>query len=444
MKAESHYATSFWTRSAGYSSHHLQTGWMDQSGRLRLMLKSFLKYLSVPSDKVGNGDAAQSLSVQVPDGYHTPISPHEQLTTPRRRQWLQMLWDYSSLPKALYQQYYQQPLEHCVSLMQQFPATESGHHAYLGGLVDHMLETVAYAARLSKNYLLPIGAQPEDQASQGSAWSSVIVYAAMLQSLDMLCQIEVELESGQHWIPLNSLPSEPYRFRFTPIADSRQIRSLSAMLAWKIIPNEALLWLSTWPDVLKTLSLYLTGFRHESGIVNTIVLDAIRVSAESPSVLPIELVPMNTTNEKLTITVNDGPEIKQNPIPTTQSESINLGVIFYEWMKNSILEQSMVVNEIDSSVFIIADYVFIKSPEIFYQFMSKNKSALGEQSCDWRKVQKQFEKLKLHKRQTDGANMYCCEEKEGGGSLNGYLIPVTKIYGAVSPPTDSLLMILRQ
>lgn len=245
------------------------------------MLKSLLKYLPVSSAKIGSSEkstATRSLSAPVPDGYHVPVSASEQLAIPRRAQWLQMLWDYSSLPKNLYQQYYLQPLEHCVTLMQQFPATKSGHHAYLGGMVDHLLETVAYAARLSKNYLLPVGALPEEQASQSAAWNAVIVYAAMLQSLDTLCHIEVELESGQRWIPLGAMPGEPYRFRFKPVADAIQVQSLGAMLAWKVIPDEVLIWLSTWPEVLSTLSLYLTGFRNESGIVNTIVSGAVSTS----------------------------------------------------------------------------------------------------------------------------------------------------------------------
>ncbi|BFI44378.1 hypothetical protein YKD1_07970 [Yersinia pseudotuberculosis] len=409
------------------------------------MLKSLLKYLSVSSAKIINSENPKVLfssDINVLDGYHAPVLAQEQLALPKRSQLLQMLWDYSSLPKDLYQQYYLQPIEHCVTLMQQFPATENGHHAYLGGMVDHMLETVAYAARLSKKYLLPIGAQPEDQASQGAAWNSVIVYAAMLQSLDMLCQIEIELESGQRWIPLNSLPGEPYRFRFIPIADSIQAQSLSAMLAWKIIPNEALLWLSTWPNVLKTLSLYLTGFRHTSGIMNTIVLEAIRVSVELSAASSAELIPVNTANEQLTIMEYEDSEIKQNTIPTAQRENFNIGVVFFEWLKQDILAQSIRVNETDSAVFIIAGYVFMTSPAIFYQFISENKPVFGGEPCDWRTVQKQFEKLKHHKRQTNGTNVFCCEEKEGGKSFNGYLISAEKIYGAISPLADSLLKII--
>jgi integrating conjugative element relaxase (TIGR03760 family) len=459
------------------------------------MLKSLLKYLPVPSANVSHSEKTDALRSTVPEGYHKPQSACEQLATPLRGQWLQMLWDYSSLPKSLYQQYYLQPLEHCVTLMQQLPATENDHHAYLGGMVDHLLETIAYAARLSKNYLLPIGAQPEEQASQSAAWNAVIVYAAMLQSLDKLCQIEVELESGQRWMPLNAIPSEPYRFRFKPVTDAMQAQSLSAMLAWKIIPDEALLWLGTWPEVLKTLSLYLTGFRNESGIVHTIVGEAIRTSigksafvVADPTVTPILPDVLSTSSAEHTapanlatsldsaVTLNVSPveedaagdlltvlgfsevtDFIENDYETStqtaaietkvkslQPGQVSVGEVFSQWLKKCILEQSIMANEADSPVHTIAGYVFVRSPKIFYQFIAERRGALAEELHDWRVIQKQFEKLKLHKRQTNGTNVYCCQEKETGKSINGYLIPSAKIYGDVPPPADSTSMIISQ
>ncbi|WP_422526537.1 TraI domain-containing protein [Serratia fonticola] len=273
---------------------------------IRLKMRSFFRpVVSSPVDS----------TLTVPPGYSLPLSASSLLSDARRQQWLQMLWDYSSLPKDLYQQYYLQPLERCVTLMQQFPATENGHHAYLGGMVDHLLETLAYAARLSKNYLLPVGAPPEEQASQGAAWNAVIVYAAMLQALDGLCHIEVELESGRHWLPLDTEPEEPYRFRFSPVKDALQVQSLSAMRAWKIIPNKALIWLSTWPEVLTTLSLYLTGFRHESGIINTIVAEAIRTSVGKT----ILTVPQITSGQETTMpNVTTHPECSPLLAPSIQ------------------------------------------------------------------------------------------------------------------------------
>lgn len=462
------------------------------------MLKSLMRCLPVPSAKIGNNEnraAKPFTAIQVPDGYYTPVSAREQLVAPRREQWLQMLWDYSSLPKDMYQQYYLQPLEHCVTLMQLFPATENNHHAYLGGMVDHLLEAVAYAARLSKNYLLPVGAQPEEQASQSAGWNAVIVYAAMLQSLDRLCQIEVELESGQRWMPLNAMPSEPYRFRFKPVTDAMQAQSLSAMLAWKVIPDEALLWLGTWPEVLKTLSLYLTGFRNASGIVNTIVEEAIRTSignpasvVAEPTVIPIFPVVQPTPSAEHTapanlatlldsaVTLNVAPVEEdmegelltvlgfsetidlienedetstqtgalESKVKSLQPHQVSVGEAFSQWLKKCILEQSIVANEAGSPVHTIAGYVFVRSPKIFFQFIAERRDALAEESPDWRVIQKQFEKLKLHKRQTNGTNVYRCQEKETGKSINGYLIPSAKIYGDVPPPADSTTMIISQ
>lgn len=76
----------------------------------------------------------------VPAGYFAPASVEELLGTPLRQQYLQTLWDYSSLPRNLYQQYYLTPLEQCVLLMQQFPVAEQGAYAYPGGMVDCFLK----------------------------------------------------------------------------------------------------------------------------------------------------------------------------------------------------------------------------------------------------------------------------------------------------------------
>ena len=201
------------------------------------------------------------------------MTASELLASTRRQQWLQSLWDYSSLPKDMYRQYYLAPLEHCVTL-----------------------ETVSYAARLSKSYMLPVGAPPEEQAAQSAAWNAVVVYAAMLPSLEYLCHLHVELENGKWWFPLLDAPPEPYRFRFAPEQSPERLQSFGAMLAWKTIPPEAINWLSSWPEAIKTLSTYLTGFRAQSGVVNAIVSEAIRLTAGAPEgeqpAVPAMIIPV--------------------------------------------------------------------------------------------------------------------------------------------------------
>ncbi|WP_145595050.1 TraI domain-containing protein [Yersinia aleksiciae] len=373
------------------------------------MLKSLLKYLPVQSVKVGNGEKpteTKYLTSQIPNGYHAPSSALEQFAIPRRGQWLQMLWDYSSLPKNLYQQYYLQPLEHCVTLMQQFPATESDHHAYLGGMVDHLFETVAYASRLSKNYLLPVGAQPEEQASQSAAWNAVIVYAAMLQSLDRLCHIEVELENGQRWMPLRAMPDEPYRFRFKPVANVLQAQSLSAMLAWKVIPDEALLWLSTWPEVLKTLSLYLTGFRNESGIVNVIVSEAISTSigkggpdiatATSGSITPVVLEaimplvnsPLQSASSPALISSSQPGEspISEGLVFTLDSAVPDSEVVEPTFPEEDTTGDLLAVMGLSEPINLVRDVQIIsmqKETELREEIVSSDPAGIGERFWQW-------------------------------------------------------------
>ncbi|WP_235421084.1 TraI domain-containing protein [Erwinia oleae] len=279
----------------------------------------------MPISSGSNNKLEESASsvAPVPEGYHAPVQAREQLALPHRVKWLQMLWDYSSLPKEMYQQYYLRPLERCVTLMQQFPATENGHHTCLGGMVDYLLETTAYAARLSKSHLLPIDAPPEEQATQSAAWNAVIVYAAMVQSLDGLSQIEIELESGKRWLPLTSSPEEHYRFRFRSVTDAHLAQSQGAMRAWKIIPDEALHWLNNWPQALNVLSLYLSGFRNESGVINAIVSEAIRIS--TGNVFEVQISTLSATSlptalpEVVLSPAVSAPDVKSVSVPPAES-----------------------------------------------------------------------------------------------------------------------------
>ncbi|MFW6460903.1 conjugal transfer nickase/helicase domain-containing protein [Klebsiella pneumoniae] len=54
----------------------------------------------------------------------------------------------------------------------------------------------------------------------------------------------------------------------------------------------------------------------------------------------------------------------------------------------------------------IAGAVFLKTPSIFHRFMAEQREALRPLKIDnWRDVQRQFEKINLHRRQR-GEQMY--------------------------------------
>ncbi|MFA9669690.1 TraI domain-containing protein [Klebsiella pneumoniae] len=414
-------------------------------------------------DKAHPPDPLSDNRSPVPAGYFAPASVEELLGTPLRQQYLQTLWDYSSLPRNLYQQYYLTPLEQCVLLMQQFPVAEQGAYAYPGGMVDCFLKTLANAVKLSKSYMLPPGADPEDQATQGAAWSAVIVWATMFSVLDNLAHLHVEQENGQVWSPVAGVLDKPYRFRFVPETQPEKVYGHSAMLAFRLLPEEGLRWLIRWPDALKALSMFLAGYRAQSGVVGAIVLQAGEGSDKTPPVTPSalpEACPDSAFDDYATFLQqapppceyvenipDDLPSFMENVEGADLSSEPALcrfhpaGELFIDWLRQSIQQKKTIANEPDGHVYVIAGAVFLKTPSIFHRFMAEQREALRPLKIDnWRDVQRQFEKINLHRRQRGGANVYQCRNRESQKVYHGYLVPAKEIYGAATVPADTPLL----
>lgn len=442
---------------------------------------------------------AEVIKPSLPPGYFLPMTASELLATTRRQQWLQSLWDYSSLPKDMYRQYYLAPLEHCVTLMQQFPLTESGPYSRPGGMADYMLETVSYAARLSKSYMLPVGAPPEEQAAQSAAWNAVVVYAAMLPALKYLCHLHVELENGKRWFPLLDAPPEPYRFRFEPEPSPERLQSFGAMLAWKIIPPEAINWLSSWPEAIRTLSTRLTGFRAQSGVVNAIVSEAIHLTVGTPEgeppavpamIIPVQAEPLqgdvllsgladdvpalvaSYSEEEILPAAEPAPasdadlifpDEQKGPDDTDallammgfasadeaetgeispSAESNAPGEAFWQWLVTGCRSGRLIPNKPDGRIHLVAGYVFLRAPGIFHQFLTETNAPVEDKA----RLQKAFERLGNHRQ--DNGTMYTCqlyqdEQREGRfQKLSGYLVPVSKIFTSDNNPGDNPLLIV--
>lgn len=399
----------------------------------------------------------------------------------------------------MYRQYYLVPLEHCVTLMQQFPLTEIGPHARPGGMIDYMLETVSYAARLTKSYMLPVGAPPEEQAAQSAAWNAVVVYAAMLPSLEYLCHLHVELENGKRWCPLLDAPPEPYRFRFAPEQSPERLQSFGAMLAWKIIPPEAIGWLNSWPEAIKTLSTYLTGFRAQSGVVNAIVSEAIHLTAGEPKsetpAAPAMIISAQTESLQVD-TLQSGladdvselvasysieeilPAAESKPVwdtdlifPDEQEEPDDTDVLltmmgfasadsaeigeltpsveshdpgegFWQWLITGCRSGSLLPNQPDGRIHLVAGYVFLRAPGIFHQYLTETNASVVDKA----QLQKAFERLGHHRQ--DNGTMYTChlfqnEQREGRfQKLSGYLVLASKIFTGDNNPGGNPLLIV--
>ncbi|HFN5734708.1 TPA: DNA-binding domain-containing protein, partial [Escherichia coli] len=325
------------------------------------------------------------------------------------------------------------------------------------------------------------------------------VYAAMLSSLEYLCHLHVELENGKRWFPLPDAPPESYRFRFAPEQSPERLQSFGAMLAWKIIPPEAINWLSNWPEAIKTLSTYLTGFRAQSGVVNAIVSEAIRLTAGAPEgeqpAVPAIIIPVQDESLQgdtlLSGLADDAPGLVVSyseeeilpvaePAPVSDAEPIfsdeqegpddtdallammgfasadeaetgeitlsaelnDPGEAFWQWLVTGCRSGSLIPNKPDGRIHLVAGYVFLRAPGIFHQYMTET-NAPGE---DKARLQKAFERLGHHRQ--DNGTMYTCqlyqnEQREGRfQKLSGYLVLASKVYGSDNNSTDNPLLIV--
>ncbi len=218
-------------------------------------------------------------ATDLPKGLMRPESAASLLATPRRQKLLEHIWQRTSLSRRQFATLYRTPLERYAELVQQFPASESHHHAYPGGMLDHGLEIVAYSLKLRQSHLLPIGASPEDQAAQSEAWTATVAYAALLHDIGKIAvDLHVELADGSTWHPWHGPLHQPYRFRYREDREYRLHSAATGLLYRQMLDAQLLDWLSGYPALWAPLLYVLAGQYEHAGILGELVVQADRAS----------------------------------------------------------------------------------------------------------------------------------------------------------------------
>lgn len=218
-------------------------------------------------------------TVNVAKGYLSIESAHTLLAVEHRRQLLDRIWQYTALSHTQFTQLYLHPIHRYAELVQQLPASETHHHAYLGGMLDHGLELVACSLKLRQSYLLPTGAAPEDQAAQTDAWSAGIAYGALLHDIGKIAvDLLVERQDGRVWHPWQGSLDQPYRFRYLKGRDYHLHGAAAGLLYTQILDRPILDWLSGFPSLWASLLYVLAGQYERAGVLGELVMQADRVS----------------------------------------------------------------------------------------------------------------------------------------------------------------------
>ena len=319
-------------------------------------------------------------------------------------------------------------------------------------------------------------------------------------------------------------------------------------IASKLIPDAAAIWLQRWPAISGALFLYLSGQKAQSGIINSIISDALASFAfksgtvsgtaspfESDKVIstgeeesrtnnipnlidddmhqtssyknmtpvsePINIASIgydanqtgdyaakDVTGQVTLLSAFDNHETQSSDdrtgeetvpdesvltaellsvldqmsgsgaadveakVETTSSEEPSLvgmesgtpGEKFLDWLKSSILDGTVSVNEGESFAHILAQFVFIVSPACFFKYLSLNTN----ESLDKSELQKSFEALNVHySRNGKGLwhyHKYDTPDKSGRYTkMSGYMLSADIIYRKGTCPPDSVWLARR-
>ncbi|WNN39116.1 MobH family relaxase [Pseudomonas inefficax] len=225
------------------------------------------------------GEAAEPTPTPIAEGFLLPQSAESLLAADHRRKLLERIWQYTALSEAQFDRLYLEPIRRYARYVQQLPASESHHHAYPGGMLDHGLELMACSLKLRQSYLLPSGAAPEDQAAQADAWSAAIAYGALLHDIGKIAvDLQVEYQNAVRWHPWHGPINQPYRFRYNPDRDYKLHGAAAGLLYTQLLPPALLDWLSSFSELWSQLLFLLSDHYEHAGTLGELVLKADRVS----------------------------------------------------------------------------------------------------------------------------------------------------------------------
>ena len=120
------------------------------------------------------------------------------------------------------------------------------------------------------------------------------------------------------------------------------------------------------------------------------------------------------------------------------------------WLRQSIRTRKIIINEAKAKVHTVGGSVFLVTPGIFQrysqEFLQCADLAKEDGISDWVWAQKQFERLRLHRKQPDGLNIWTCEVSgpRKSNRLNGYLLDRPDVLFEQPMPDNPYLQLCEQ
>ena len=141
---------------------------------------------------------------------------------------------------------------------------------------------------------------------------------------------------------------------------------------------------------------------------------------------------------------SDAPS--ESALETSTLPSDNPGQAFLDWVKEGIQSHKLIINDSKAKVHTVGGTAFLVTPGIFQRYVQEFPGiahGANDGVDEWRWVQKQFEKLKVHRKRDNGLNIWACQVRGPRKKtiLKGYLIEDPTRFFELIPPDNSFLNI---
>lgn len=126
------------------------------------------------------------------------------------------------------------------------------------------------------------------------------------------------------------------------------------------------------------------------------------------------------------------PTFKIEPVKQNYDDAPS-GEHFIVWLKDAVLNRKLIMNDAKAFVHTVDDTIFIATPGIFMRYAQEfpkvQTLAKQAQLQDWLYVQRQFEKQRVHKKQSNGLNIWTCKVTgpRRTRQMSGYLFADPKV-----------------
>ncbi len=142
--------------------------------------------------------------------------------------------------------------------------------------------------------------------------------------------------------------------------------------------------------------------------------------------------------------VSDAPSESILEIPTPLSS--NPGQVFVNWVKEGIQSHKLIINDSKAKVHTVRGSVFLVTPGLFQRYVQEFpgiSQGANQETEEWRWVQKEFEKLKIHRKRGNGLNIWACKVQgpRKKTTLKGYLISEPTSLLESLPPDNPFLVL---